>query len=82
MPEKVYLDFDELTISEIEEIEELTGASIKLIDEPDRPMGQTLRVLAYISKRRSDPEFTLEMAGDLVLDQSGTAGKAETSTDL
>lgn len=83
MPEKIDLDFDDLTIGEIEEIEELTGVSIQQIQDPERPMGQILRVLAYVQKRRDDPDFTLEMAGDLVLVQGKDAdeGKAETSTD-
>jgi len=81
--EKFDVDFDDLTIGEIEEIEELTGASIKLLDDPERPMGATLRVLAYIRKRRDNPDFTLEMAGELllVLNKDADEGKAETSTD-
>ena len=81
--EKFDVDFDDLTIGEIEEIEELTGVSIKMIDDPERPMGATLRVLAYIRKRRDNPDFTLEMAGDLllVLDKGADEGKAETATD-
>jgi|TARA_R110002051_G_scaffold295592_2_gene361402 hypothetical protein len=83
MTERLELNFDDLTIGEIEEIEELTGRSIQSIQDPEAPMGSTLRVLAYIIKRRDNPEFTLEEAGDLIVIQGDDddEGKGDESTD-
>jgi|13_taG_2_1085334.scaffolds.fasta_scaffold127592_2 hypothetical protein len=83
MAERLELNFDDLTIGEIEEIEELTGRSIQSIQDPEAPMGSTLRVLAYIIKRRDNPEFSLEDAGDLIVTQGDDddEGKGDESTD-
>jgi hypothetical protein len=83
MTERLELNFDDLTIGEIEEIEEITGRSIQSIQDPEAPMGSTLRVLAYIIKRRDNPEFTLEEAGDLIVIQGDDddEGKGDESTD-
>jgi hypothetical protein len=63
------LDFNlnDLTIGEIVTIEELTGLPFDAMTDPDKPKGKLLQAIAYISKRREDPEFTFEMAGDLKL---------------
>ena len=63
------LDFNlnDLTIGEIVTIEELTGLPFAAMTDPDKPKGKLLQAIAYISKRRDNPEFTFEMAGDLKL---------------
>jgi hypothetical protein len=63
------LDFNlnDLTIGEIVTIEELTGLPFDAMTDPDKPKGKLLQAIAYISKRRDNPEFTFEMAGDLKL---------------
>ena len=63
------LDFNlnDLTIGEIVTIEELTGLPFDAMTDPDKPKGKLLQANAYISKRRENPEFTFEMAGDLKL---------------
>jgi hypothetical protein len=63
------LDFNlnDLTIGEIVTIEELTGLPFDAMTDPDKPKGKLLQAIAYISKRRENPEFTFEMAGDLKL---------------
>ena len=63
------LDFNlnDLPIGEIVTIEELTGLPFDAMTDPDKPKGKLLQAIAYISKRRDNPEFTFEMAGDLKL---------------
>ena len=63
------LDFNlnDLTIGELVTIEELTGLPFDAMTDPDKPKGKLLQAIAYISKRRDNPEFTFEMAGDLKL---------------
>ena len=63
------LDFNlnDLTIGEIVTIEELTGLPFAAMTDPDKPKGKLLQAIAYISKRRDNPEFTFEDAGNLKL---------------
>ena len=63
------LDFNlnDLTIGEIVSIEELTGLPFDAMTDPDKPKGKLLQAIAYISKRRDNPEFTFEDAGNLKL---------------
>ena len=63
------LDFNlnDLTIGEIVTIEELTGLPFDAMTDPDKPKGKLLQAIAYISKRRDNPEFTFEDAGNLKL---------------
>ena len=59
------VDINSLTIAAVVLIEEMTGLPLDALGQPDKPKGKMLQALAYISKRRDDPEFTWEMAGDL-----------------
>jgi hypothetical protein len=61
----INLNFDDLRIREIEDIEEITGQPISQIMASGQPMAKALRAIAYVMKRREDPEFTLEQAGEL-----------------
>ena len=59
------VDINSLTIAEVVEIEDRTGMPLDALGQADKPKGRMLQALAYISKRRDDPEFTWEMAGAL-----------------
>ncbi len=59
------VDINSLTIAEVVEIEDRTGLPLDALGQADKPKGRMLQALAYISKRREDPEFTWEMAGEL-----------------
>ena len=59
------IDINDLTIGEIVEIEERTGLPLDALGQADKPKGLMLQALAYISKRRDNPDFTWEMAGAL-----------------
>lgn len=61
------VNLEALKIREIEEIEEITGTPIDQLFDAERPRGQVLRALGYVVKRRDNPDFTLEDAGELVI---------------
>lgn len=59
------VDITHLTVEEIEQIEDLTGQAIDAAMNPDKPKGKFLRALAFINGRRTDPEYTWELAGKM-----------------
>tara|TARA_Y100001963_G_scaffold130593_1_gene187042 strand:- start:1288 stop:1539 length:252 start_codon:yes stop_codon:yes gene_type:complete len=63
----VEVDIEALKIREIEELEEISGMSVDNLEADDAPKGKLLRALAYIVKKRENPDFTLEDAGELVI---------------
>ena len=65
--ETLEFNLDDLTIGEICEIEELTGQPFDALNDPSKPKGKMLQAIAFISKRRTDPKFTFEQAGELKL---------------
>ena len=66
-PKDSHINFNinDLTIAEIVTVEELTGLPFDALSDPDKPKGKMLQALAFISKKRENPEFTFEMAGEL-----------------
>jgi hypothetical protein len=72
MTDSFNIDINDLTIAEIVEIEERTGMPLDALGQSDKPKGKMLQALAYISKRRDNPEFTWEMAGDLKISTDST----------
>ena len=66
------IDVSDLTIAEVVEIEERTGLPLDALGQADKPKGKMLQALAYISKRRDNPDFTWEMAGDLKISTDST----------
>ena len=66
------IDINDLTIAEIVEIEERTGMPLDALGQADKPKGKMLQALAFISKRRDNPEFTWEMAGELKITTDST----------
>lgn len=63
--EYVTVDFTSLRIREIEALEELLGGPV---DQANR--SKYLRAVACVIKRREDPDFSLEDAGDLIVKYS------------
>jgi hypothetical protein len=59
------IDLNDLTIEEIEIIEDIVDAPFDALSKPGAKKGRFLRALAYVSRRRTDPDFTLEDAGRL-----------------
>lgn len=60
---EIEFSWDDLTIEEIEIIEDVVGASFESLQKGDAPTGKTLRAIVYIVKRRTNPDFTLDDAG-------------------
>ncbi len=75
----VEVDIETLKIREIEELEEISGMSVDSLDTGDVPKGKLLRALAYIVKKRDNPDFTLEDAGELVIKPVSDADPKEQS---
>ena len=61
--ETLEFNLDDLTIGEICEIEELTNQPFDALNDPTKPKGRMLQAMAFISKRRTNPDFTFEDAG-------------------
>ena len=59
------IDISDLTIAEVVLIEDLTGMPLDAMGQSDKPKGRMLQALAYITKRRDNPVFTFEQAGEL-----------------
>lgn len=58
-------DIEDLTIAEVETIEDITGMAIDEAFAPGAKRGKIMRAIAFVVKRREDPDFTLEQAGNL-----------------
>jgi hypothetical protein len=56
-----------LKVREIEEIEEIIGCGFDVAFAPGAPKGKVMRALAWVTRKRTDPEFTLEQAGEMVI---------------
>jgi hypothetical protein len=60
------MEFDDITLGEIEEIEDYAGLPIQMIGDMEKVGTHKLRIaLAWIVKRREDPKFTIEHAKKL-----------------
>jgi hypothetical protein len=54
------MNFDDLTLGEVEEIEMLLGRGIDEIFANGQPKGRALRVLYYVIKKKENPEYSFE----------------------
>jgi len=61
---------DDLKLSEIAEIERLGGRSIAALGEEETPRGRMLQAIAAVVKRREDPKYKFEDAGDLTMEEA------------
>lgn len=64
------IDFNSMTLNEIELIEQLTGRNIDSIMTEDSPRGRSLKAIIFVFKKRTDPNFTFEQAGDYSLQEA------------
>lgn len=60
---KLNIDPEDLTIEELELLEDSIGASFESVFSDGAPKAKALRVLTWIALRRTNPEATLEEAG-------------------
>ncbi len=77
MSDFLSVDVNDLTVGEIETIEDLIDASIDSIGEKGARKGRFLRAVAYVVKRREDPEFTWEDAANVRMSLPDAEGNAE-----
>lgn len=65
------IDFDTLTLDEIELLEDMAGVSIDTIGKrltgDDAPKAKLMKAMAFIAARRDDPDITVEEIGKLKL---------------
>lgn len=76
------VDYNDLTLGEIELLEELTGKSLDEIVEVNTPKGRLMRALVYVFTKRTNPNFTFADTAKLTLDESvGMLGVNEGADD-
>lgn len=66
------IDFNSMTLNEIELIEQLTSRNIDSIMADDAPRGRAFKAIIFVYKKRTDPNFTFEQAGLLSLEEAST----------
>jgi hypothetical protein len=64
------IDFNTMTLNEIEEIELLTNKSIDSIMDDGAPKGRVFKAIIFVMTKRTNPDFTLEQAGKLSMDDA------------
>lgn len=60
MPHTIKINPDDLTLGEVETIEELTGAPLSKLIGNGGVTAKAAVALVYVIRRRSDPDITLE----------------------
>jgi hypothetical protein len=63
-------DFESLTLNEVEQIELITGNSIDQILDAGQAKGKAMKAIIFIMKKRIDPDFTLEQAGQISMTEA------------
>jgi hypothetical protein len=63
-------DFESLTLNEVEQIELITGASIDQLMDAGQPKGKAMKAIIFTIKKRTDPNFTLEQAGEVSMTEA------------
>jgi hypothetical protein len=72
-------DFESLTLNEVEQIELITGSSIDQLMDAGQAKGKAMKAIIYIMKKRTDPNFTLEQAGNISMTEANSlfAGESD-----
>lgn len=72
-------DFESLTLNEVEQIELITGNSIDQILDAGQAKGKAMKAIIFIMKKRTNPEFTLEQAGEISMTEANSlfAGESD-----
>jgi hypothetical protein len=72
-------DFESLTLNEVEQIELITGNSIDQILDAGQAKGKAMKAIIFIMKKRTNPEFTLEQAGNISMTEANSlfAGESD-----
>ena len=65
-------DFESLTLNEVEQIELITGNSIDQLLDSGQAKGKAMKAIIFIMKKRIDPDFTLEQAGQISMTEANS----------
>jgi len=65
-------DFESLTLNEVEQIELITGNSIDQLLDAGQAKGKAMKAIIFIMKKRIDPDFTLEQAGEISMTEANS----------
>lgn len=57
--------FEDLTLEEIETIEQLLGSDIGTAFADGKPKGKALKVFIWVAKKRTNPAYTIEEASKM-----------------
>lgn len=63
------MKLQDLTLAEIEQLEDAAKMSITQLEDPRAPKGRLMRAIAFITVRRDDPSFSWDDAGALRMDE-------------
>ena len=63
------MSINRLTVGDIAEIEEKANTAFSALGDATAPKGKLMQAIAYVLKRKDDPKFTNEMAGQLDMDE-------------
>lgn len=61
------MKLEDMTLAEIEQLEEASRMSISQLEDRNAPKGRLMRAIAFVAKRRDDPEYTWDQAGALTM---------------
>lgn len=61
------ISLNDLTMGELDQIEQLTGQSLGDMGDPHTPKAKLMTALAWAAKRREDPSFTFNQAEAMTL---------------
>lgn len=59
------LNVDDLTLGELEDIEEKTGVNVATLKQGSALPAKVLTAIVWVMKRREDPSFTYELAREM-----------------
>lgn len=63
------MSMNKLTVGDIAEIEELSNLPFSALGDVSVPKGKLMQAVAYVLKRKENPKFTLEDAGNLSMEE-------------
>jgi hypothetical protein len=72
---RIVIDPDDLTLDEVEEVEELMGEPIDTLFSPGRRRAAALKAVLLVIRRRDDPEATLASVGSVKLSELTLLGE-------
>lgn len=63
----INIDPEDLTLDEVEEVEEIIGGDIAAAFSEGSPKGKAIKAVVFITLRRDNPDLTLEEVGKMKL---------------